>query len=97
MALISKEVFMADENDLAARQARAAAIREQISNVVGGQKGEPAGEAKPDSGPGNAVPRQAPSVRPPSPREFIERRMRELDSGEDAKPGDPSKDKIPGA
>ena len=87
---------MADENDLAARQARAAAIHKQISNIIGGRQSEPAGEAMPEVEQDKPVPRTAPSVRPPSPREFIERRMRELDSGEDVKPEDPPQDKTPG-
>jgi hypothetical protein len=86
---------MANKSDLDARNERAAAVRAQISNIAGPRRGEEGTNA--DSKQGKDLPRKAPSLRPPSPREFIERRMRELDSGERIEPSDSPKDKPPRA
>lgn len=77
---------MANEDDLEARKARAADIREQISRIIGPGKSQG----------GDATKSDADSLPPLSPREFIEKRMRELDSAKDAgktKPGEPQDDK----
>ncbi len=64
---------MANEDDAEARQKRASRLRAQIAGLIGKTKGQPvegaAGGEPPVAG------------RPPSPRAFIERRMRELDAG----------------
>jgi hypothetical protein len=86
---------MADEDDLDARKERAAAIRAQISNIVGPRRGEGGKGTNADSGQGKALPRKAPNLRPPSPREFVERRKRELDSAAGIEPRDSPKDKTP--
>jgi hypothetical protein len=62
------------EDSPEARRKRAARLREQIAGITRGKQGEPA--EKDESEPGR---RNAPRVRPPSPRQFIEERMRELD------------------
>jgi len=86
---------MANKGDLDARKERAAAIRAQISNIVGARRGEGGEGTNADSEQGKDLPRKAPSLRRPSPREFIERRMRELDSAECIEPSDSPKDKTP--
>ena len=85
---------MADEDDLKARKARAEDIRAQISNILGQKKkGAQDEETKAENEIGETLPGKTPSFSPPSPREFIERRMRELDSAKDIDPGKSSKDK----
>jgi len=92
------------ENDEQARIARARRLREQIAQVVGGQRTDqpttPAGASPDGASPaagvtgadGGATPvaepaaasnADAPKSRPTkeSPRDFIHRRMRELDEG----------------
>ena len=64
------------EDSPEARRKRAARLREQISGITGGKHSEAADE--PASGR-----RNAPRVQPPSPRQFIQERMRELDRGGD--------------
>ncbi|HWX39829.1 MAG TPA: hypothetical protein VN345_01645 [Blastocatellia bacterium] len=70
-----------DEDSLEARRKRAARLREQIATITRGKQGEPAEKDQPESGR-----RNAPRVHPLSPRQFIEKRMRELDrSGNERK------------
>lgn len=86
---------MADEDDLEARKARASDIRAQISNILGPKKSQGDEGTKADDKAVGALPGKAPSLRPPSPREFIERRTRELDSAKDNESGESRKDKTP--
>jgi hypothetical protein len=73
---------MANEDDVEARQKRAAELRAQIAGLTGERKGQPAeGSAAAGGEPAADARRNAPRFRPPSPRDFIERRMRELDAG----------------
>jgi hypothetical protein len=75
------EAFVANEDDFEARQRRAASLREQIASLTGKPKGQPVeGGAAASGEPAAAARRNAPRIRPPSPRDFIERRMRELDA-----------------
>jgi hypothetical protein len=87
-----KEVFMADEDDLEARKARAEAIHAQISKIVGPRKSDGGERTDAENGQGKILPRRVPGVLPSSPREFIEGRMRELDSPKDIEPSDSKKD-----
>jgi hypothetical protein len=64
---------MSDKDDTEARRRRARELREQIAGIVAGGQGEPRQESPPEAR------RNAPRVRPLSPRAFVERRMRELD------------------
>ena len=68
---------MVDDNP-EARRRRAAKLREQIAGITKGKQDETAGEDGSEP-----TPRNAPRVHPLSPRQFIERRMRELDKGRD--------------
>lgn len=72
MDAITREADMGTgESEEEARRRRAARLRERIEEVVGGGQAGPAR-------------RDAPRVRPASPRDFVHQRMRELDR----KPGD---------
>jgi hypothetical protein len=71
MDAITREADMGTGESEEARRRRAARLRERIEEVVGGGQAGPAR-------------RDAPRVRPPSPRDFVHQRMRELDR----KPGD---------
>jgi hypothetical protein len=87
------EAFVANDDDLEARQGRAANLREQIASLTGKPKAQPAeGAAAAGGEPAADARRNAPRIRPPSPRDFIERRMRELDAGnQDEADGGPKK------
>jgi hypothetical protein len=67
-----------DDDNPEARRKRAARLREQIASITRGKQGEPAEKDEPEPGR-----RNAPRVHPLSPRQFIEKRMRELDRGGD--------------
>lgn len=73
-------------DDAETRRRRAARLREQIAELTRHRSSAPEREqdapAAPD-GPGQR--RNAPRVRPASPRAFIEQRMRELDRGDGKK------------
>jgi hypothetical protein len=79
---------MQDDDDAEARRKRANRLRAQIERVKRGSRdtGDKSGEATPGeesarSSPDDAKVSPEPDAqRPASPREFIERRMRELDS-----------------
>jgi hypothetical protein len=61
-------------DDLEARRRRAERLHRQIAGIAGEREADPeAGEAE------GAAP---PDCRPESPREFVHRRMRELDADE---------------
>ncbi|ACL58667.1 hypothetical protein [Methylobacterium nodulans] len=63
------------DNDAEAQRERARALRNQIAELTGKAKpGVPA-----DAGQDAGGRRDAPRVHPSSPRDFVERRMRELD------------------
>jgi hypothetical protein len=69
------EGAVGDESDQEARRRRAARLREQINAVVGKTRTDDAR-------------RDAPRVEQVSPREFVHRRMRELDqASEDERKG----------
>jgi len=75
-----------ENNDAEARRRRAAKLRDQIAGITGKKQGNPAEPEQAESTtvkdqPGRrSVPQVGPaSPRPVSPRDFIERRMRELD------------------
>ncbi len=91
---------MANDDDAEARQKRAARLRAQIASLTGERTDQPGGasvdrkspERKPSDRKSPVPPRRnAPSVRPPSPRDFVERRMRELDAGNQNEEPDRSK------
>ncbi|HJS86030.1 MAG TPA: hypothetical protein VJ779_11285 [Acetobacteraceae bacterium] len=64
-------------DDAEARRRRVARLREQIDSLTK-QPGVPGSE---QGAPETQQRRNAPRVRPVSPRTFVEQRMRELDSG----------------
>jgi hypothetical protein len=66
---------MSDKDDTEARRRRAQELREQIAGIVAGGQRETRQEKLPEGR------RNAPRVRPISPRAFVEQRMRELDDG----------------
>jgi hypothetical protein len=72
-------------DDAEARRRRAARLREQIAGLTGRDAEAPAtpDPTVPDpAAPDPAARRDAPRVRPASPRTLVEERMRELDRGE---------------
>jgi hypothetical protein len=60
---------------------RAARLREQIAELPENRRNTPGTKQDPPAAPDSGQRRNAPRVRPASPREFVERRMRELDRG----------------
>jgi hypothetical protein len=58
--------MVGDESDQVARRRRAARLREQINAIAGKSRAD-------------AARRDTPRVEPVSPREFVHKRMRELD------------------
>lgn len=77
-------------DDAEARKRRTAQLRKQIADLTG-QPSADRPESGAQSGPGTpaapdpAARRDAPRVRPSSPRSFVEERMRELDHGDETK------------
>ena len=73
---------MAEDDDADQRIKRAAELRERIAGIAKGQPGHTVEKSGKDSvGPGEAAHGDAPAQQPPSPRDFVKRRMRELDEG----------------
>jgi len=66
---------MSDRDDTEARRRRAQELREQIAGIVAGGQRETKQENLPEGR------RNAPRIRPISPRAFVEERMRQLDRG----------------
>jgi len=66
------------EDDPEARRTRADRLRKQIAKITGEKQAEAEQQDESESTPGGV-----PKVRPLSPRQFIEKRMQEIDSGED--------------
>jgi len=66
------------EDNPEARRRRADRLREQIANISGEKQAETKRQDESESAPGDV-----PKVRPVSPRQFIEKRMREIDREED--------------
>jgi len=66
------------DDDTEARRERATRLREQIKRITGRTAERPSTQQDDATGQNEGARRNAPRVRPPSPREFIGQRMREL-------------------
>lgn len=66
-------------DDAEARRQRAERLRERIAEVTGKRSGTPDKAPAPPYSVNPDAPRKPPGVRPISPRDFVEERMRELD------------------
>jgi len=82
-----------ENDDAEARRKRAAKLREQIADITGKRQNAPTGQQEGTPSQDQTGRRSVPRVSPLSPRDFIERRMRELDRGtdKDSGKGDDSK------
>jgi hypothetical protein len=71
------------DDDTEARCKRAAELRKQIADIVGSKEDKTGGQGSSSTEQDETPRRNAPRIHPISPREFIERRMRELDREKD--------------